>query len=164
MREDVAYRAIAAGCDDNIARTFQSTLHVIVFGRHIIDLYAGKMQRIDDRAFIVAFGPGRGVVHEKRPHTLITALLLWCSAAGRFSGVGTRGACVRVSTNTASLKVPRPFGGSSSRLRAVVHRSAAACTSVFVLDQGPRIAALGRWVRDALQRTLGRRTLRPTEI
>src|SRR5262249_17037241 len=75
MREDVAYRAVAAGCDDNIARMLQSPLHVVVFSRYIIDLYVGKTQRLDDGAFIVAFGPGRGVVHEKRPHMVITALL-----------------------------------------------------------------------------------------
>src|SRR5215470_3813926 len=44
MREDVAYCAVAAGRDDNIACMLQSTLQVVVFGRYIIDLYAGKTQ------------------------------------------------------------------------------------------------------------------------
>jgi hypothetical protein len=74
MREDVTYRTVAAGRDDNIARTFQSTLQVVVFGRYIIDLYVGKLQGVDDRALIVTLGPGGGVMHEKRPHKPITAL------------------------------------------------------------------------------------------
>jgi hypothetical protein len=79
MREDVAYRAVAAGCDDDIAPTFQSALQVVVFGRYIIDLYAGQLQCVDNGAFIMAFGPGRGIVHEKRPHEPITAVLSECS-------------------------------------------------------------------------------------
>jgi hypothetical protein len=77
MHEDVVYSAVAAGCDDNIAPLFQNTLQAVVFDRHIVDLYVGKLQRTDDGAFIMAFRPGHGITHEKRPHKPISALLPW---------------------------------------------------------------------------------------
>src|SRR5215470_13250237 len=75
MLEDVVDGTVAASCDDKVARAFQSALQVAVFGRDIIDLDIGKMQGVDDRVFIVAFDPCRGIVHQKRPHAPITALV-----------------------------------------------------------------------------------------
>jgi hypothetical protein len=75
MRGDVANGTVAAGCDGTIARAFQSTFQIVVFGRDVIDLDIGKMQGVDDGILVVAFDPDRGVVHQKRPHDPITALV-----------------------------------------------------------------------------------------
>src|SRR5262245_10379219 len=75
MFENISDGTVTAGGDNMVRCVFQRFLDPILLGRDVIDLEVGKVQGIDDVVLVVRLCSGRRIVHEKRPHRVVTARL-----------------------------------------------------------------------------------------